>query len=305
MESSSSPCISCGASSPQPFFEASDWYLGAVDGTFHYVRCTNCGTVMLAPQPGERVLRASYAESYAPFTARPRLAERLGERLAQREGSYLVSLVDPLRAVLDVGCGTGRFLERLRQAGWRGPMSGVEPAENVATETARRLRVPVKTGSIEDLDVADGSTGTVVLRHVIEHLRDPRQALGRVRSILEPGGFVYVATPDARALAARIFGRYWHGYDPPRHLFAFTSEGLGMLLAAEGFEVVGERWFFAPQMWTGSLRHALGRGRRPRWAAVAGNDFNPLAAAPAVVGAGLEVALHRSTMYAVTARVQT
>lgn len=260
---------------------------------------------MAWPQPSEQVLEASYAESYAPFNARPGLAQRLGERLAQREANYLASLVEPSRAVVDIGCGTGRFLERLRRAGWRGTLAGLEPAPDVAAAAARRLGVPVQTGSIEDMDIDEGSMGTVVLRHVIEHLRDPREALRRVRRILEPRGFVYVATPDARALAATVFGRYWHGYDPPRHLFAFTRDGLRRLLAREGFEVVDERWFFAPQMWTGSLRHALGRGRRPRWAAIAGHDFNPLAAVPAVVGAGLEVALHRSTMYALTARPQT
>ena len=217
MDKSSLVCISCGASSPEPFFEASDWYLGAVDGTFNYVRCTSCGTVMVTPQPSDRVLSAAYAETYAPYSAQPGLAQRLGERFAQREAGHLVSLVDPSSEVLDVGCGTGRFLERLRRAGWHGRMSGVEPAANVASETARRLRVPVTTGSIEEMDVAEGSIGTVVLRHVIEHLRDPREALARVRSTLEPGGFVYVATPDARALAAKIFRRYWHVYDPPRH----------------------------------------------------------------------------------------
>jgi SAM-dependent methyltransferase len=260
---------------------------------------------MMAHQPSDRVLRASYAESYSPFNARPGLAQRLGERLAQREASHLVSLVDPSKEVLDVGCGTGRFLERLLRAGWRGRMSGVEPAANVASETARRLGVPVRTGSIEEMDVAEGSIGTVVLRHVIEHLRDPGEALARVRSTLEPGGFAYVATPDARALAAKIFGRYWHGYDPPRHLFAFTRDGLTSLLDSEGFDVVAERWYFAPQMWTGSLRHVLGRGRRARWATIVANDFNPLVAVPAAVGATLEVALHRSTMYAVTARRPT
>jgi Methyltransferase domain len=144
----------------------------------------------------------------------------------------------------------------------------------------------------------------VVLRHVIEHVRDPRTALARVRSLLEPDGLVYVATPDARAVAAKVFGRYWHGYDPPRHLFAFTCDGLKTLLASEGFELVEERWDFAPQMWTGSLRHALGRGRQPAWVTIAGNDFNPLAAGPALVGAGVEVVLHRSTMYAATVRLR-
>src|SRR5262249_45002143 len=126
--------------------------------------------------------------------------------------------------------------------------------------------------------------------------------LRRISDLLEPHGVLYLATPDTRALAAAAFGRYWHGYDPPRHLFAFSRDGVRRLLAAEGFDIVDERWDFAPQMWTGRLRHALGRGRRPRWAAIAGHELNPLAAIPAIVAAGAEVALHRSTMYASTAR---
>jgi SAM-dependent methyltransferase len=304
-DAQSNCCVACGALSPERFFDASDWYLGAVDGTFTYVRCVRCGTVMMMPPPSERLLAAAYAETYSPYSARRSLVDRLGEPVAQREATRLASLAATTRAVLDVGCGTGRFLERLRRAGWRGPMQGVEPAADVAAETARRLGIPVHSGELDELDVEDGSIGTVVLRHVIEHLRDPRMALARVRSLLEPGGLVYVATPDARALAARVFGRYWHGYDPPRHLFAFTRDGLRALLAAEGFGLVEERWDFAPQMWTGSLRHALGRGRRPRWVSIAAHDLNPLAAAPAVVGAAIEVAVHRSTMYAATARRPT
>ena len=49
VNTSSRVCIACGATlSPQPFFEASDWYLGAVEGTFRYVRCVDCGTVIIA-----------------------------------------------------------------------------------------------------------------------------------------------------------------------------------------------------------------------------------------------------------------
>lgn len=181
-------------------------------------------------------------------------------------------------------------------------MQGFEPDDAAARYAETQTGVPVTTGTLETMDLKPGSVGTVVMRHVIEHLRKPATALDRVSAVLAPRGVLYLATPDARALAARVFGRYWHGYDPPRHLFAFTSEGIRRLLARTGFTVLEEQWQFAPQMWTGSLRHTLNRGHRRRWAELAGNDLNPLAAAPAVVAATAEVALHRSTMYAVTAR---
>ena len=171
-------------------------------------------------------------------------------------------------------------------------MRGLEPDPAAAAFTREQVGVPVDVGLLGDFDLEHGSVGTIVMRHVIEHLRDPRRDLEQVAAALASDGVLYVATPDARALAARVFGRFWHGYDPPRHLFAFTSAGVRRLLEGTGFRVVAEHWYFAPQMWTGSLRHAIGRGESS-WTALLGHDLNPLAAAPAALGAGLEVLLHR------------
>ena len=123
-----------------------------------------------------------------------------------------------------------------------------------------------------------------------------------MRSLLAPGGVLYLGTPDARTLSAHVFGRFWHGYDPPRHLFAFTAEGMRALLGRAGFAIEHEYWDFAPQMWTGSMHHALARGRNSRWAAALTSNVNPIAAIPAILGATIERSLGRSTMYAVLAR---
>jgi SAM-dependent methyltransferase len=266
-----------------------------------YRRCTQCSTVFADPQPDDKTLSAAYAADYGPLQARQGTIARLGERLAQREADRLTRLADRATPLVDIGCGTGAFLRRLQRAGWEGPMQGVEPDEAAARYAETQTGIPVITGTLETMDLEPNAFGTVVIRHVIEHLREPVAALERVRDVLASQGVLYLATPDARALAARVFGRYWHGYDPPRHLFAFTSDGVRRLLSRTGFTVIDEHWQFSPQMWTGSLRHTLNRGNRRRWAQLAGSDLNPLAAAPAVVAATAEVAVHRSTMYTVTA----
>jgi SAM-dependent methyltransferase len=298
------PCVACGSPSSVPAFEASDWYLGRAPGSFAYRRCTECLTVFVDPQPDDSTLSAAYAADYGPLQAQEGTVARLGERLAQREADRLTHLAERTTALVDIGCGTGAFLRRLQRAGWEGPLQGVEPDERAARYAQEHTGVPVKTGTLETLNLEPGSAGTVVMRHVIEHLRAPRAALERVGDFLAPHGVLYLATPDARALAARVFGRFWHGYDPPRHLFAFTSDGIRKLLARTGFTVIDEHWQFSPQMWTGSLRHTLNRGHRRRWAELAGHDLNPVAAVPAVIGATAEVAMHRSTMYTVTARAE-
>jgi SAM-dependent methyltransferase len=297
-------CAACGSLSSRPAFEASDWYLARVPESFAYRRCADCETVFMFPQADDATLARAYTGDYGPHSTTPSTIERLGERLAQREADRLVAAADSSSALLDVGCGRGAFLRRLRRAGWQGPMRGLEPDPAVASLTQDEVGVPVPVGTLDTVALEPGSAGTVVMRHVIEHVRDPRGTLDSAARVLAPGGLIYVATPDARAFAAAVFGRFWHGYDPPRHLFAFTSEGVRRMLTDTGFDVVAEHWDFSPQMWTGSLRHAIGRGRSDRraWARVLGHDLNPLAAVPAIAAATLEAVFDRSTMYAATAR---
>jgi SAM-dependent methyltransferase len=254
------------------------------------------------PQPDDEVLAAAYSSSYGNYQAERSLVERVAEPLAQREATRVASLADTGKPMLELGCGTGRFLERLRAAGWHGPLAGVEYSAEVAADTSVRLGIPVAAGTVEDADLGADPLGLLVLRHVIEHLRDPGAALVRARGALRSDGVLYLATPDARALSAAVFGRYWWGYEVPRHIVVFSRDGLRRLVEAHGFRVVGEWWSFAPQMWNASLGLALDRGgRRPRVAA-ATHLLNPLVTGPAVLAAAAEVLLRRSTMYALAAR---
>ena len=294
-------CVACGTADLQPFFVGSDWYLGAVAERFPYLRCPACGTVAAEPPPTPETLARAYAAVYPPL-GRPGLLERILEPLARREAGRVVRAARPEGELLDVGCGPGRFLERLRASGWTGPLRGLEPDERAAARAATVDGVSVRVGGVDALGEESPALSAVVLRHVIEHVPDPLQVLRDLHALLAPGGVLYLGTPDARALSARVFGRYWHGYDPPRHLFAFTAEGIRALLGRAGFTVEREHWDFAPQMWTGSLHHALARGRNPRWVSLVTSNLNPVVAAPAVAAAAVERALGRSTMYAVLAR---
>ena len=296
-------CAACDGTDLRPFFVGSDWFLGAVDveQRFPYVRCTACGSVAADPVPTAEILERAYANAYFP-SGGPSLLERALEPVARREARRVVTAVPADGELLDVGCGPGRFMERLRATGWTGPMRGLEPDAGAAERARDLLGVPVRVGGVEALSEEPSGLSAIVLRHVIEHVPQPLEALQDLRTLLAPNGVLYLGTPDARTLSARVFGRYWHGYDPPRHLFAFTAEGMRALLERAGFAIEREYWDFAPQMWTGSLHHALARGRNPRWVSIMTSNMNPIAAVPAILGATAERALGRSTMYALLAR---
>lgn len=295
-------CPACNSDRIEPAFTAQDWALGAAPGEFGYVRCVACRSVFATPQPSDEVLALAYGSSYGNYQPGRTLVERIAEPLARREATRLAALADVTMPFLDLGAGTGRFLERIQRAGWTGPVRGVEYSPDVAAATSAELGVPVEPGTAEDADLGDEPNGVIVLRHVIEHLRDPRAVLERLRGGLAPDGLLYLATPDAHALSARMFGRYWWGNEVPRHLVIFSRDGLRHLVVASGFDIVTEWWSFAPQMWNASLGLALDKGRRKPWVARTTHLLNPVVTGPAVVAGALEVALRRSTMYGLVAR---
>ena len=78
----------------------------------------------------------------------------------------------------------------------------------------------------------------VTLWDVIEHLHDPRGSLVRIAELLAPGGVLIVSVPVMDSLDHRLFGRYWAGYEIPRHLHFFSTRTLTSLFHATGFRVV-------------------------------------------------------------------
>ena len=78
---------------------------------------------------------------------------------------------------------------------------------------------------------------------VIEHLDDPRRALAECRRNLEPGGWIFLSTPDAGSIVGRIMGHRWHYQDPVQHINLLSRYNLDRLLRESGFRVAGHITF--------------------------------------------------------------
>jgi D-sedoheptulose 7-phosphate isomerase len=102
----------------------------------------------------------------------------------------------PLR-VLDLGCGTGSFLERLRRqvsAHWQ--YHGVD-LSSVAVEAGRsRYRgLALRAGDATSLEEADGSFDIVTCYGSWEHFPEPAEAIAEAGRLLAPGGWVFAMIP--------------------------------------------------------------------------------------------------------------
>jgi 2-polyprenyl-3-methyl-5-hydroxy-6-metoxy-1,4-benzoquinol methylase len=138
--------------------------------------------------------------------------------------------------LLDVGCGSGAYLARMRALGW--DVLGIDRSARTAEQARRRFGVSVVVGTIPTAELPTDKFDLVTAWQVLEHLDRPRQALSFIREALRPRGRFLLTVPNQSGWAARHFGPAWVGLDLPRHLAHFTPETLPRMLAAEGFRII-------------------------------------------------------------------
>jgi ubiquinone/menaquinone biosynthesis C-methylase UbiE len=174
----------------------------------------------------------------------------------RRRRALLLGAVQPGDRVLDLGCGAGRFVAALRDAG-ADPV-GVELAE-AALERARRnvpgadLRLVAPDGS---LPLGHGEVDVVWCSEVLEHVPDTIALLTEVRRVLTRHGRLIVTVPDHGRVKRTLLalGHYDAHYDPlGQHVRFYTRRSLTRALHATGFDDVALEPLGGPPL----LRRAL------------------------------------------------
>ncbi|MFO1461742.1 MAG: class I SAM-dependent methyltransferase [Verrucomicrobiota bacterium] len=158
----------------------------------------------------------------------------------QREIALLRS-VCARGSLLDIGCGTGGFLEQLRG---RYPdaytLTGYDVA-GPALEHARGLGIEVHRGSLTRLKDQGRTFDAITLWAVLEHVPNPVETVEIASCLLKPGGALLALVPNLDSLAVRLLaGKY--RYILPQHVNYFSGATLRRLLSdAGGLVEVGIR----------------------------------------------------------------
>jgi SAM-dependent methyltransferase len=227
------PCAICGAAAASVVHRDS---VPRLDNTFELVRCLRCGLTRVDPAPTEEALRGYY-EAYAEhMAAAGRTIMSDAEALARARAD--ISDLERLRApgrLLDIGCGGGHLLRAAAQRGWQvfGAETGTAAVTALRREFGRERIWPADAG-VRDLTADLNSFDAIVLRHVLEHVRDPGAMLRRARELLARGGILLCEVPDVNALRIRLRRRALMGQ---LHLWHFSAHSLDALLARCGFGV--------------------------------------------------------------------
>lgn len=162
-----------------------------------------------------------YAQRFAAFDANPLM--RWYHRLIKYNYVFPVcGLLGADASLLDVGCGSGDFLLRLKRLGFD-KISGME-LNDILYDRVRPLCAFYR-GSILDREfcrkIAEETSGfdAVFLQSLLHHLPFDGipQALENVRLLCADGGYVFIDEPNRLSFAGKIFSKVYLRLVEPRN----------------------------------------------------------------------------------------
>lgn len=216
------PCGACGESRSTP-----------IPGTRggDYVKCAACGSERQVNATPATFLRAQ-AIYYGAESVRPSsLANALQATMARR---YVRLVARHMRGgrLLEVGPGAGHFVLAARAAGY--DVHAVEQSAALAEQLRQTCGISVLNEMFET-QVFDAATYDAYASfHVIEHVPDVDLHLRKASRLVRPGGYAFLATPNATGWEHRLLGRHSFNYSAG-HIHVLTPTGMHALLRRSGW----------------------------------------------------------------------
>jgi 2-polyprenyl-3-methyl-5-hydroxy-6-metoxy-1,4-benzoquinol methylase len=231
-------CPVCGSEIFEPFISGKDYFL--TGEKFEIVKCKGCGFRFTNPRPKAEEL-GKYYES-AEYISHSDTKKGIFAAVYQQVRKYtlsrkllLISKFQPKGEILDIGCATGQFLNYMSEHGWK--TTGIEPDEKTRAKAISEYGLHIfpeeKLNSF-----SKSSFDVITMWHVLEHVADLKGRMEQLKNLLKPQGTLIIAVPNCDAYDAKKYGKFWAGYDLPRHLYHFTKSDIKLLVEKYGFTIV-------------------------------------------------------------------
>ncbi len=226
-------------------------FLTCVDYTvsnkeFTIVECNTCKFKFTNPRPLESDLGEYYkAEEYISHSdTKKGLMNQLYHLVRKftliKKLQLLVRIIGrpsatKPKSLLDIGCGTGAFLDVCNRAGFN--CLGLEPDAAARKLATTNYQLDVREEKeLNALKV--GSFDIITLWHVMEHMPNLNEKILQIKQLLKQDGRLIVAVPNCSSFDAKHYNKFWAAYDVPRHLYHFTPLDINTLAERHDLKVV-------------------------------------------------------------------
>lgn len=208
---------------------------------FQLIENHEYGFLETTPQPSLNNLADYYnSEDYISHTNSKRnvfeKVYHLVRKISLKNKLNLInSLSKDTKQLLDIGCGTGDFLEIAQKNNWS--VFGIEP-----NQQARGVANKKTNNVVFDTDqlskFKNQTFDVITLWHVLEHLPNLEDQVQRLKKILKPNGALIVAVPNYKSFDAMYYKNFWAALDVPRHLWHFNKSSISKLFKTQSMRVV-------------------------------------------------------------------
>ena len=250
-----STCRICGNATSNKSYIAREMMFGYRD-EFEYFECGECGCLQIKQVPDN--LEKYYPESYYSFSKQQNgsLVRVLKYLVTSQTVNYcllgrnikglLLSKIFGVpeycewikkakvyldSKILDVGCGIGELLIRMRRHGFCN-LTGIDPYLN--EDIFYKNGVKIFKREIHEIE---GQFDFIMLHHSFEHMSEPLFVFRELYRLLKPHRFAIVRIPLSSSFAWRQYGVNWGQLDAPRHLFLHTPTSIQILAEQAALKV--------------------------------------------------------------------
>lgn len=230
-------CEICGSRDLIHTYNGKDRLLG-INGEFEILQCKHCDLYLVSPKLPEEEMSNYYPQEYLCYRKAiedsENIFQRINQSLARNKLCRQVEKRTKQKGILlDVGCATGIFLDGMRQRGWQ--VRGVEPNQDAAQYAQDRFGLDVFPGYLHEVKLESDTFDVVTIWDVLEHVPDPHAFVNDIYRVLKPGGLIIANLPNGEAWERYLFGKYWVGWEIPRHYRTFTPTSIKNFLTGQGF----------------------------------------------------------------------
>ena len=240
-------CPICASDLIQEQLSAKDYTVSQKQ--FSIWQCNTCTVRFTQDVPEQDAIGAFYAsDNYISHSDTKKgiinsLYHLVRKRTLGSKRRLVINEVGMLKGkILDIGCGTGAFLNTMKEAGWS--INGLEPDALARTKAVELYDIhPQSSEKLFDLKPA--TFNAITMWHVLEHVHELHAYIKQIGDLLTSNGKLFIAVPNYTSTDAEIYGAYWAAYDTPRHLYHFSPQSMEKLVSMHGLKITAFKpmWF--------------------------------------------------------------
>ena len=240
-------CPCCGKSTIHAALSAIDYTVSKKQ--FEIWQCDNCHIRFTQNAPGKEEIGQYYQSSaYISHsdTAQGfinKMYHKVRRHTLLQKKKLIINITGKKKgAILDIGAGTGAFINVMKEAGWK--ITGLEP--DLTARTKAKELYDVALNNPEHLFSLTGkSFDAITMWHVLEHVHELHEYLDKLKNLLKPDGKLIIAVPNYTCYDEKFYKQYWAAYDVPRHLYHFSPQSFYTLMTLHEMKVVALRpmWY--------------------------------------------------------------